>query len=174
MPLGGSAPPHCPATDASDRFPAFSRDGTRLYFHTKRDGQAAIYVVPLVGGAPAERVLADAGIPATSPTADLLVFRTPVGGVNLLDLVTRRVRPLSTHVTPGVHTAHFSKDGARVAVTNGGTEIVEVDAKTGEIVSRFATRTTPIKNAFYLAGHVAFTATVWRGDLWAADVVDPR
>jgi len=114
--------------------PAFAADGKSVYFLRvgRSDGGGRGYVVPLSGGE--ARAVTPIGIAelAVSPVADLLAYVPSGPGTNWIMVgppggpFERRDLPPGTYWSPW-----FSRDGSRVLVVRGATDVVEVGVVDG-------------------------------------------
>jgi hypothetical protein len=112
--------------------------------------------------------------PAASPVDDRVAFL--VGGVAdsvpmLWDGRTGARRPLSAKLQPGRYTSlRFSLDGKRVAVLRGDTDLVEVDATTGNVVRTWtAPNAEAAYNPTYTPVGLVVERMAWQGNIWVAD-----
>jgi Tol biopolymer transport system component len=86
-------------TDASDdNLPSYSRDGSRIYFSSRRSGQPEIWVMPAQGGAASQLTHDDGGsMPIESPDGDAVYYhhRIPEKGIWKIDLQGMSARQIT-------------------------------------------------------------------------------
>ncbi|MFT3764110.1 MAG: LpqB family beta-propeller domain-containing protein [Minicystis sp.] len=179
LPTAGGAPRRL-TKGPDDTAPSFSRDGSTVYFQTRGEGgRPRLDAVPFGGGA-TTIVRERAARPAPSPSANRMAFvalgETGDEGVPMIrDLRTGQEQPLSAEVGRGRHPGiRFSPDGKRVAVLEGTTAVVEVDAQSGAVQNRWASGNEDITGLAYAGEEIVITARTWFGNLWIADDPFPR
>lgn len=102
----------------NDAFPAFSADGAKIAFSSKRDGNTELYLMDADGGNP-RRLTSNRAIdyaPSFSPDGRTLAFVSDRDGddeIYLLDLATSTTRRLTYHPGEDALPA-FSPDGGQV------------------------------------------------------------
>jgi dipeptidyl aminopeptidase/acylaminoacyl peptidase len=175
VPLSGDTPPRRLTSGGEDTSPTFSRDGRTVYFQVQSPGaRPRIEAVPLAGGA-ARVVRERADSPSTLPGADRLAFVAlgdagDEGVPMVLDLVTGREQPLSTQLSHGQHPMiRFSPDGRRAAVLDGWTALVELDMKSGKVLSRYDAGNEEVAGLTYAGDELVLAHRIWGGNLWIAD-----
>jgi eukaryotic-like serine/threonine-protein kinase len=172
VPLDGSTPARQLTAGSEDASASFSRDGAFVYFETSSAARHhALARVALEGSPATTKLLDDAERPCASPADDRMLYLASEGEQGtpmLLDLTTRKSRRLSKSFGKGNYGgAHFSPDGARVALTLGLNDVVEVDVKTGDVVRRFKSG-DQITSLTYMGRDLVVSRDGWRGDVWLA------
>jgi dipeptidyl aminopeptidase/acylaminoacyl peptidase len=124
----------------ADARPRFRRDGLLLYFTRQLNGEAPrVFGVEARGGE-ARPVLEPGSSMATpSPVGDTVVFlqgtdesRLEVFVVDAANAVPRRLSPA---LGPGPYrTIAFSRDGSKIALFRGSSQLVEIDAPSGKVL----------------------------------------
>ena len=161
-------------SDPTDVGPTFRYGGAQILFARHVDGQPRVTAVPVDGGEPTPLLEPGTDGPAASPVDDRVAFLA--GGVaDALPMIwdghTGARRPLSPKLTPGRYASlRFSLDGKRVAVVRGDTDLLEIDAATGNIAR---TWTPPNAEAAYNPTYTPVGLLVervsWQGNIWVAD-----
>jgi Tol biopolymer transport system component len=176
-PIDGSTPPLKLVADPGDLQPAFSRDGTEIFFERTWEATWRIAAVSVTGGEP-RWITAGAGAsPAPSPTEDVLAYLAPTdeaAEVVLLDLRTGKERTLAgTHDVPWTG-VRWTPDGKRLLLIRSDAHVAEVDATTGRELRRVETGSAMLVGATMVGDAIVVGRTKWAGDLWMTDVVSPR
>jgi hypothetical protein len=118
--LSGVHAPHQLTIGGKNRFPAWTRDGTRIAFQSDREGDQAIFWQPADGSGPAERLTrpekGQSHIPeAWSPNGDTLLFSSRINGrefvLQQLTLHDRRVASVAGVTSTAEPQSGFSPDG---------------------------------------------------------------
>ena len=118
--LSGAHGPHQMTVGGRNRFPAWTRDGTRIAFQSNREGDDAIFWQRADGSGPAERLTrpekGKSHIPASwSPDGDTLLFSSDTNGhdfaLQYLTLHDRKVAPVAGVTSVAYPHASFSPDG---------------------------------------------------------------
>lgn len=135
-------------SEANERCPAWSPDGSTIAFAGKRDGRFGIFTVPAIGGPETRLTYAEAPITGLdwSPDGRLLAYtftyfegRQPC--LMLFDPATGEHRPLTDPLPPSMcdHKPAFSPDGTRIAFLRYGGRFDEdihlVPAAGGEVIA---------------------------------------
>ena len=165
MPLDGGTPRQL-TSGAGDTAPSFSRDGKRLAFERSGPGGKELHELPSEGGEPT-RLVAAGRVPVFSPTRDELVYLADGNTPTLMNLATRKTRPLAREpLFTGI--LAFSPDGTRVSVLNASA-FVEVDLAEGRVVRRYDPMNDSLAGAAYVGDEIVVARQVWEGDIWLAD-----
>jgi len=172
VPLDGSAPPRQLTKGAEDASGTFARDGASIYFDTPSTARHhALARIPLDGSALPTSLVDEAERSSASPTDDRVVYlasEDEQGTPMIYDAVTRKSRRLSKAYGKGIYGApRFSPDGTRIALAVGLNDLVEVDAKSGEVIRRF-TSGDQITGVTYVGRDVVISREGWHGDVWLA------
>jgi Tol biopolymer transport system component len=174
---GGAS--HALTRGFADARPRFRRDGLLLYFTRQLNGEAPrVFGVEARGGE-ARPVLEPGSSMATpSPVGDTLVFlqgtdesRLEVFVVDAPNAVPRRLSP---ELGPGPYrTLAFSRDGSKIALFRGSSQLVEIDAPSGKVLRTVDSGNDSFAGLAYLEDAPVVIRSQWRGDLWMADLVPP-
>ena len=138
--VSSSHAPHQLTIGGKNRFPAWTRDGTRIAFQSDREGDQGIFWQRADGGGPAERLTkperGQSHIPdAWSQNGDTLLFSTSLSGREFAlqqpTLHDRKVASVAGGTSNAEPQAGFSADGRWIAyavatATRGGTSGVFV------------------------------------------------
>ncbi|HEU5060452.1 MAG TPA: protein kinase [Kofleriaceae bacterium] len=157
-----------------DVWPLFSPDGGTVYFTRVAGGQGAArgYAVPLTGGEVRPVTPPDIAEMAVSRADGTLAFIPASGGRDVLMIgppggpFERRQLPAGTYWSPW-----FSRDGERILVVRGATDVVEVPLDGGEAREVWSDGTSAIwhvEEAPDGNGWLA-AAVVFEGDLLLID-----
>jgi serine/threonine protein kinase/Tol biopolymer transport system component len=177
-PLDGSGGPRALTGRGSDREPAFSRDGKLVYFDAERGaGGRAIESIAIDAPTAPTVVIDHAMHPATSMVGDQLIYVAQAAGEGgtprAFDLRLGKSAPVVRSFGPEPHTfAAFSRDGQRIAITNGYKELDEVDVVRAAVVRRFRTG-DQITGVAYVGSRIVISRDIWGGDLWTAEGSSP-
>jgi len=118
--LSGAHGPHQMTLGGRNRFPEWTRDGTRIAFQSNREGDDAIFWQRADGSGPAERLTrpekGQSHIPESwSPDGDTLLFSSNTNGrdfvLQYLTLHDRRVASVAGVTSAGYPQGGFSPDG---------------------------------------------------------------
>jgi Tol biopolymer transport system component len=172
VPFDGSAPAQQVGARSTDNQAAFGRDSTLVYFSRQTPDRRAIVAVPREGGEPVT-VVEHARLPAVSPRGDEIVYLTDEddGELRVMDLGKKTTRALLPGTAKGIHYAHYSADGTRLAVANGLTELLELDGRTHAVGRRLPTG-DQAAGMTYVGKRLVVARSVWRGHLWTATLGD--
>ena len=133
----GSAPIRLTNDPAADRDPAFSSDGTKIYFSSDRK-PAGIYEVPALGG-DARLVLPDALMPRPSPKGTHLAYL--LRGQWYLDTLPPGKPLVIGETVNSFQLPIWSPDGEKLLVRKRDFEVISVTGTTLQIVPLVANLT---------------------------------
>jgi serine/threonine-protein kinase len=151
--LSGVHAPHQMTMGGRNRFPAWTRDGTRIAFQSNREGDEAIFWQRADGSGPAERLTrpekGQSHIPESwSPDGDTLLFNSNTTGrdftVHYLTLHDRKVASVAGLTSAAYPQASFSPDGRWIVYA-------EVNAALNRAGDVFV-RPFPVTNVVYSVG----------------------
>ena len=173
-PLDGSAKPHKVLDARSESPVTFRRDGRALYFETVDDKKRPrIGEIAVAGGEP-RWLLTMARAPAASPTEDVLAYLELVEDAampRLYDLQTGKSRPLAPALAGRAWTGlRFSPDGKKLLVLRNSGQFAVVDVRSGRVLVDFDAGADQIVGGAFVGDEVIVGRTVWKGDLWIADL----
>jgi serine/threonine-protein kinase len=152
--LSGAHAPHQMTIGGRNRFPAWTRDGTRIAFQSNREGDDAIFWQRADGSGPAERLTkpekGQSHIPESwSPDGETLLFNSRTNGrafvLQSLTLHDRKVASVAGVTSRVYPQASFSPDGRWIVYA------VADDARTG--TAGVFVRPFPVTNVVYPIGH---------------------
>jgi aminoglycoside phosphotransferase (APT) family kinase protein len=174
-PLDGSAKPSRVLDARSESPPSFRRDGRALFIEgVDERKRPRIGEVPL-GGGPPRWLLSMARAPAASPTEDVLAYLDVNGEAaapRLYELKTGRSRPLAPalagHAWSGLR---YAVDGKRLLLLRSTGELALVEVASGRVLSQFDAGADQIIGGTLVGDEIVVGRSVWRGDLWIAEIV---
>jgi serine/threonine protein kinase/Tol biopolymer transport system component len=157
---------------SEDASASFSSDGASIYFDTPSGPRRhALSRIAFDGSAPATSLVEDAERSSASPVDNRVVYlasEDEQGTPMIYDATTRKSRRLSKAYGKGVYgTLRFSPDGSRIALSVGLNDVLEVDAKTGEVARRF-TSGDQVTGLAYVGKDIVISRDGWHGDVWIA------
>ena len=173
MNADGSSPANISDNSASDSFPAWSADGSKIAFHTDRDGNYEVYVMDANGSGQTNLSNdgVEAGAPDWSPDGTKIAFRSKRHGdkdIYVMDAdgsnQTRLTFNSSTSVDPS-----WSADGSQIAFASsrdGDYEVYVMDADGSGQTNRTSNSATDIDPAW------SPTMPASHGFIWFTDAVD--
>jgi serine/threonine protein kinase/Tol biopolymer transport system component len=173
-PLDGSARPRKVIEVHSESPATFRRDGRALFFEAVDEkSRPRIGEVSIDGGAP-RWLVTMARAPAASPTEDVLAYLELVEDAalpRLSDLKTGKSRPLAPALAGRAWTGlRFSPDGKRLLVLRNSGTFAVVDVHSGKVQIDFDAGADQIVGGAFVGDEVIVGRTVWKGDLWIADL----
>jgi len=173
-PIDGSAKPRKVIELHSESPPTFRRDGRALYLEaTDEKNRPRIGEVAIDGSAP-RWLLTMARAPAASPTEDVLAYLELVEDSalpRLYDLKTGKSRPLASTLAGRAWTGlRFSPDGKRLLVLRNSGNFAVVDVHSGRVQVEYDAGADQIVGGTFIGDEVIVGRTVWKGDLWIADL----
>ncbi|HUQ05179.1 MAG TPA: protein kinase [Kofleriaceae bacterium] len=177
-PVDGSAPPRQLVPDPGELSPAFSYDGTQIYFERVDGTRTRIAAVSVAGGEVAWLVPEPGRAPASSPVDDRLAYLVQTGdgfSVRIVDVKTHRSRDVSLPGGPVPwNFVEWSPDGTRLLVVRSNARLVELEIATGKTLRTLAAGSEVIMGATYVTDEIIVARSRWLGDLWTTDLVVAR
>jgi Tol biopolymer transport system component len=178
-PLDGSAPPRRLTEVGEGEIhinPVFAPDGKDVYFDVAAKGVAHIEAVPFAGGA-RRRVFEDGSRRISfSPRGDAAAFLLDTRGVRespvVMDLATKKRRPLGAELADGLYSRHigvvWNANGTRVALVRGLGNLIEVDVASGRVTRHF--EGSEVTGVTYVGEDPLISRVEETGDIWIADL----
>jgi len=181
--IDGATPPRRLTDDASDVAPVFSHDDRHVIFERRTGDKVHLWIVPAAaGGAARQLVATPARAPMTSAADErIFFFEFSARGGRLLvtdergGAVAGAAPPMLVRSEGNTWGFQRSRDGRRILLVRGASEIVEIDVDSDRPPRRKHRLNQWIRSVSYAADdqHVIAAVEGGEGDLWLAEGVFP-